>query len=247
GLTVTPGEGGGIRFTPFDDKGCSSVRSVRLDGNYPYLVWEVTAMRPVLPKTYKCFSVGILDPKAVNLSVVGDVRPGIYSSRPFAAAPDTNRLGASVFVASGANAVDISSIRMVKVPEQHLEMSSPSFAEKKHLDPGDPLTFTLTLKEPADDVVVSFYKNDMFYFGHVMTIGGRLYCWLKAKDGTDRKVWARTIPFENCVYGAWNKEDPIPLPAGAFLVEATVKRVGKPDQSFWTCNNVEFKMQLERP
>ena len=241
GLTVAPGEKGGVRFTPRDEKNYASSRGVRLDENYPYLVWEVLAMRPVLPKNYKAFSVGILNPKAVNLVLIGDVQPGIYSFRPFAAAPDTNRLGACVCVTSGANEVDIASIRMVKVPEQYLEMSSPSLAEKKRLDPGDPLTFTLTLKEPADDVVVSFYKHDMFYFGHVITIGGKLYCWLKANEGADRKVWTNTISFNDCVFGAWNKDDPIPLPAGTFLVEAVVKRAGKPDQSFWTCNSFEFR------
>ncbi|MDD5706275.1 MAG: hypothetical protein PHR35_10135 [Kiritimatiellae bacterium] len=44
-------------------------------------------------------------------------------------------------------------------------------------------------------------------------------------------------------YGAWNRQDPIPLPAGVFLIEATVKHSGKPDQSFGTCNSVEFKME----
>lgn len=242
GVAVTPGENGGIQFSPRGDKNYSSPRGVQLDAGYPYLVWEVTAVRPILPKAYKEFSVGFLDPKAANLTLVGDARPGIYSCQPFAAAPDPSRRGSCVCVTSGANEVVISSIRMVKVPAEHLEMSSPSFGTKKRLDHGDSLTFTLTLKEPADEVAVSFYKHDMFYFGHVVTIGGKLYCWLKADDGSGRKVWASTIRFADCVYGAWSQDKPIPFPPGAFLAEATVIRTGKPAQAFWTCNAFEFSV-----
>ena len=239
GLKVTPGKNGGIQFSSPDGQHTSVVRSVPFSEKYPYLVCEVTAGQPI--PGYQAFVIGFLDPKAVNLTLVGSVAPGIYTCRPFRAAPDPGAAGARVQLGLSFNTIQVASLRMVKKPEQFIELDSPAFKKKRRLDPGDPLTFSLRVKEPADDVVVRFYKNDMFYFGPVVTIGGKRYCWLKAKDGTDRKVWANTIQFKDCVLGVWNKEDPIPLPAGAFLVEAMVKRAGKPDQSLWTCSSFEFK------
>ncbi|MCC6581653.1 MAG: hypothetical protein IT440_14570 [Phycisphaeraceae bacterium] len=238
-LDVTAGESGGFSLCSPDNNHSGTAHGIAVDPAYPYLVWEIVLTKPT--EGYQAFGVDLLDKGSTIFSLVGPLRPGIYSFQPLAALPDLKPHKTTLRISIYNNTVNFTSIQMVRKPEQFLELASPSFAGKQRLDPGDPLTFNLTLTEPADDVVVSYYKRDMYYFGHVLTIGGKLHCWLNPTDGSDRKIWSNTIPFVNCVNGAWNKEEMIPFPPGFFLVEAVVKRKGKPDQTFWTCNSYEFK------
>ena len=84
---------------------------------------------------------------------------------------------------------------MVKKPDNYLEVRSPAFNEKKQFGPEDTLTFTMFLKEPAEDASIRFFSN---YTMREAKLNDNHFLQLKPEDD-EQKIWSATVTVKSMV------------------------------------------------
>ena len=120
-----------------------------------------------------------------------------------------------------------SDLKMVKVPENYIAVSSPAFTEKGSYGPGDKLRFTVTLKEPAEDVSVRLIHSDLLAS---VRLNGMEKLQLKPVDDT-QKVWTAEFTVKDLTSSRRLKSF-----SRGLLVRATVLGGSLPEPLWGTVN-----------
>lgn len=213
GLTATTAPGGGLMLSGTNDKQYALARYVPVIPAYPYLVWEVSRFTP--RPSYKAFGISMYGGNDFSFQMVTNVEPGLYA---FNALQDDEKPGDSKLLQLILYNSDIvlPYLKMVKEPDNYIQVTSPVFAQKKRLDIGDEVTFRVKLKEPTEDVSLTFYHS---YTMPQLRLNGERKLQLKPEDET-QKIWSATTIIRQV-------QDDLLKPGEAFepnrlLVKATI-------------------------
>lgn len=222
-------EGGFSVQSPSSDRHTTG-RHVKFDPQYPWLVWKIAEITP--GTGYRAFAMRALGGEAFGV-IVTHIQTGLYTVDVANAIP-TGR--PPYFRIELYNAtLKLKYIKLVKQPENYLQVTSPSFAAKKALDFGDELTFKVVLAEPAEDVSLRFYDT---YVMPQLAINGSQSLQLKPENANP-KIWSATIKIESCTGGRVKPN--LPFEPGGFAIKAVVLG-GKLDKPIWTFNPVKFRL-----
>ncbi|MCC6579791.1 MAG: hypothetical protein IT440_05070 [Phycisphaeraceae bacterium] len=203
--------------------------------SHPWLVWEVTDVktgRGYIDHTGPYLGL----PGRIMLGQISQPQPGIYAvdySRQLAG----KSLSLCYMRIDAANAVvTYASIKMVKTPENYIQITSPAFEGKSCLSPGDEVTFRVTLTEPAQDVSLHFFHG---YVMPSVQFNGQGYLQLMAAEGGDGKVWSANVQAQSLSRG--NLEKGKQYEPGQLLIKATILG-GQLKLPLWTGNPQPFNL-----
>ncbi|MCC6579193.1 MAG: hypothetical protein IT440_02040 [Phycisphaeraceae bacterium] len=210
---------------------------VKVDPAYPWLVWEVRDVQQVRGYVGFGFRIAFGNdvPPPMVLGQVSHLQKGIYAvdyTRQINQKADHRFFRLD----SAGSTVTCSYIKMVRQPENWIAMESPVFGTREQFEPGDELTFKVTLKEPAKDVSVKFFHN---YTMPPVTLNGQESMQLAASEGSDNKVWTTTVKAEELSRG--NLKIGKQFGPGELLVKATVLGGGI-KLPLWTGNPCVFSL-----
>ena len=230
---------GGLKFAPLPDGGGFSVESpsfeqnksfryVPISAEYPWFVFEITGIEQ------KPGYVGWSFPHISGLktfSQVNNPRKGYYALNVFEGAPGTNGArAAALYLYLYDLKLDLKYLKMVKIPDYCVEVTSAAFCAKKNFAPGDELKFTTRLKEPAEDVSLRFYDSNGM---RQLTLNGHDKLQLKPEDES-AKVWSAALMLES-IGCADDKE----IKADGIIVKATILG-GAFNEPVWGAINYPF-------
>jgi len=230
---VKEAPGGGIIFNAMGSLGVARYATGRyfaLDPAYPYLVWEITNFKneDTSRSFNAAFSSGL-----IGVGISSYIPKGTFVYNPF---PENNP-GKAVYnfrVDVPNCEVTFKYLKMVKVPESYLEVTSPAFSEKKRLDLGDTVTFKVILAKPAEDVSLTFFQA---YEMAQLKLNGTQILQLKPFEGNPN-IWQATIKIDSCE-GGWFPDKP--FAPGRLLIKTTILGGGIP-APLWTPNTYEFRL-----
>jgi len=198
GLKLLPdpeGEGFIIDSNSDVDKQATTGRYVAVNPDYPWMVWEITAVAPI-PGKY----VGLVMPGMTNVNdspqsaFAGNIPAGIFVKNiNDRGGVDKEKLCYLTIYAYNSK-INVKYIKLVKKPDYYVEMKSDTAAKKQKIEPGDNVTFKAYLKEPAEDVSLRFHHA---YMMPQLTVNGEQAVQLKAEEGSDGKIWSATIPLKS--------------------------------------------------
>lgn len=155
---------------------------------YPWLCWRITNVKTL--KGYRGLTVGSFS--GMNCNQVGEVSnilPGYYAVN-IAQNSNLKKPGTSYLrLDQHGLETTFEYFKMVKKPAYYIEVTSDAITANKPIEPGDEVTFTLNLKDPAEEATLSFYKA---YTMPKMKINGQAMIMMKPADKTN-KVWTATV------------------------------------------------------
>ncbi len=233
GLDVKAAEGN-LQFNAPDAVKVSTGRYVQAGATYPYMVFQIHDFKP-LPG-YHGFTI-FLSNQSPSLSLVSQINPGIYTLdlRSFLpASPATSFM--SLYLYNGQ--LTLSELSMVKLPDNFISTTSPKMKEKGFLGIGDDVTFTVTMKDAAEDVSLNFFDS---YGMPQLKINGEQTLQLKPKDAT-QKVWSATIKLQTIEGLRSTEKGQLPafhLMTKAVILGSTLK------QPLWTA--IPYPVHLNAP
>ena len=230
GIDITSAADGGFTIASHGDQGTATGRYIAVDPAYPYLVWEISGVTP--GEGYRGFVFRRGEKGAPAINMVTNIETGIF------VLPDpVETAGGPYYRLDLRNAgVTFKYIKRVKQPDYMIRLSSPAF-EKGYVAPGDEVTFDVEMKEPAEDVTLSFFDS---YTMPQLKINGAQKLQLKPKDKNDLKLWTATIPISE-ISGDRLKSGQQFGP-GRILIKATILGGGI-KVPLWTINPVEFRLK----
>jgi len=233
GLEVKAADGK-MQFNAPDAVKVNTGRYVQAGATYPYLVFQIHDFKP-LPG-YHGFTI-FLSNQSSSLSLVSQINPGIYTldlGSFLPASPATSFL--SLYLYDGQ--LTLSDLSMVKSPDNFISIISPKMKEKGFLEIGDEVTFTVTMKDAAEDVSLNFFDS---YTLPQLKINGEQTLQLKPKDAT-QKVWSATIKLQT-IEGLTSAKNgqlpPFHLMAKAIVLGGTLK------EPLWTA--IPYSVHLLPP
>ena len=141
---------------------------------------------------------------------------------------------AEIFFYNYTLKLTFSDLKMVKKPDNFIEVTSPAFAAKKQYTPGDKIRFTVTLKEPAEDVSVRLVFPDLLA---AVKLNGMGKLQLKPIDDT-QKVWSAEFEVKTLGPVRGVKE----FRRNTLLVRATILG-GAISEPLWGTINYPFKLK----
>ncbi|MBE6393939.1 MAG: hypothetical protein E7044_07795 [Lentisphaerae bacterium] len=158
---------------------------VPVSKDYPWLVFRLNSVK--VNPGYRTWTVRISALDRFNISQVSVQEPGYFACNVWEGAnlkkiPKT----AEIFFYNYTLKLTFSDLKMVKKPDNFIVVSSPAFESKKKYSPGDKIRFTVTLKEPAEDVSVRLVYPDLL---SAVKLNGMGKLQLKPTDDT-QKVWS---------------------------------------------------------
>lgn len=212
---------GGFSIAPRDGKkGHSTGRYVTLSREYPWTVFEITAVDDL-----NIGYIGYNFPwyyQATPYGIVSNPRTGYFVYNVFENAPKLKD-SKSAFLRLDLYGVRLhfKYIKQVKMPDFRIEVTSPVFAKKGTFTKGDKLTFTVFLREPAEDVTIRFYNA---YTLPALKIADSDVLQLKPLTNNDA-VWTT-----NATVGDLG---PNKINAGKIVMEAIILGGNMPD-SVWS-------------
>ncbi|MFA6931187.1 MAG: hypothetical protein WCT05_12750 [Lentisphaeria bacterium] len=183
-------EGGfSIGKTP-ELQGNSTYRNLPVSPEYPWLTFQITGFE-TLPGYRSWSFYPKVDGKMVF--ILGQItypKLGIYNvhlyDHPLLSLPDSQAL----FLLYIYNLqLNFAYLKMVKKPDNYLELHSSAFSEKKQYGPGDILKFTMCLKNPAEDASIRFFDH---YKINEARLNNNHFLQLKPEDD-EQKIWSATV------------------------------------------------------
>jgi len=228
-LVIEETEDGFIIKSPSFDRYAIG-RFFKFSPDYPYLVWEISKV--VYGDGYKaflmCFPVGVF-------GFEGNIFSGIFVVNMFQFGNIKDNEFCRIYLYD--TSLQFKYIKAVKKPDNYIEITSPQLKDKNYVGIGDELIFRLILKEPAEDVSLTFYQSEAT--GEIK-INNSSSLQLKPVDD-QQKIWTGKIKIESIDKPIGNKEGYI---KGKLLIKATVLG-GKVHLPIWTSNYFEIKTTKE--
>ncbi|MCX7917305.1 MAG: hypothetical protein N2589_04170 [bacterium] len=219
--------------SPSNDKH-SIGRYFKFSSEYPYLVWEIKKV--IYGEGYRDFLMAF--PNNV-FNFVTHIYPGLFVTNPFLSNKNIKNFEyCRIFLYN--TEIHFSYIKMVKKPEYLIEIESPAIKEKGYVEIGDEIIFKVILKEPAEDVSLTFYD---FYITHEIKVNNSSSLQLKPEDD-EQKIWIGKIKLEKIDKPSVKKDgkEIDTYSPGNFLIKATVLG-GKINVPIWTANYFEIKTE----
>ena len=227
------GEGFIIDSNSDADKQCCTGRYVKVAPDYPWMVWEITAVAPIQGKY-----LGLVMPIMTTMkdsptsAFAGNIPTGIFvkNINERGGVNQENLCFMSIYAYNSKT--NVKYIKLVKKPDYYVEMKSDIAAQKQKIELGDNVTFKVYLKEPAEDVSLRFYH---VYTMPQLSINGEQGVQLKSEDGSDGKVWSASIPLKS-ISGNYKSLKP-----GEFLIK-TVILGGQVKVPVWGTNTYPIEL-----
>jgi hypothetical protein len=225
---------GALQLNATDSKKYSIGRYVKINPDFPYLVFHIQSFVP--QSGYHAFNFGLTVGKDnPELMLVSQINPGTYVFDLSKYLPDSLATGYLRFdLYNGTLA--LSDLSMVKAPPDRIEITSPAFAKKGYIDLGDDITFTVYLQKKTEDASLTFYDS---YTMPQLKINGSQTLQLKPKDA-DQKVWSATINLKS-ISGIRSK--PKEQLASFHLMVKALVLGGTLKEPLWTA--LEYPVHLE--
>ena len=239
GVRLTKAEGGGFVFQA--KTGYAVGKYVDLDPAYPYLVWRITDVTPHV-EGYRGWTGPMLWAKPRRPQYVGQVahiQTGIFMidlRQTLGSTYEKQTLYLRMDLHGAA--LTFSYLKMVKGPEDLIEITSPAFAAKRRLDIGDDVTFRVKLAAPAEDVQFRLFNS---YTMPPIRLNGKHVLQGKPEDEPG-KIWSTTVKVEAA--GGGRAKKGVGYEPGRFLVKAVVLG-GQIKEPLWTANPVPFNIVKE--
>jgi hypothetical protein len=171
-------------------------------------------------------------------SLVSQITPGIYAldlSRFLSKLENYSYLRLDLYNAQ----LTLSDLSMVKTPPNRIAITSPAFAKKGYVEPGDEITFTVYLQEKTEDVSLTFYDS---YTMPQLKINDAQTLQLHPLD-TAQKVWSTTIKL-NSIKGV-NSTSKEQLASFHLVVKALVLG-GTLKEPLWTALPYPVHLQTQK-
>ena len=165
----------------------SITRKVAISPEYPYLVFETTSITPY--KGYRSWSVSLRELQSTFGSVTNG-EPGIVAVNCFenpARIPAGKQAHLLLYFYDFS--ADFKYIKMVKKPDNYITVTG-SFTEKKSINVGDKVKFTVYLKESAEEVSLKLLFKKWLY---TVKVNGNEVVELTPED-KEQKIWSAEIP-----------------------------------------------------
>ena len=158
---------------------------VPVSPEYPWLVFKIDSVKA--NPGYRTWNLRIRALDSFGAGQINTQDPGFFAFNIWEGAklkqiPKT----AELYFYNYTLKVTFSELKMVKQPDNFITADSPAFKEKKAFGPGDKIRFTVTLKEPAEDVSVRLIHPDLLF---AAKLNGMDKLQLKPTDDT-QKVWS---------------------------------------------------------
>ncbi len=193
----------------------STGKYMKLSPEYPWFCWKITDVKPL--KGYRGLTMGNfvgLDCNTVGM--VSRVLPGYYAVNIARNSKLTKPRDAFLRIDQHGFITTFGYMKMVKKPDFYIEIDSESIKADKPVKPGEEVTFTLNLKNPAEEASLSFYKS---YTMPKMKINGVSMLMMKPVD-KEKKVWVAKVKI-NSLSPEYKKGKP--YPRNAIIVKADVE------------------------
>ena len=171
----------GSGFSVEFEKNPTGGRYLSVSEEYPWFVYEISAVE--LKKGY-CQN-RIAFQRGSTHTQVGKIFPGIYAFNLYENSTQEKKGKPFMRIDQHGSKLAYRYMKMVKIPENYIQCSSDAFQSKKAFGAGDKLHFTVTLKDPAEDVTLSLFKS---YTMPQIKLGGEASLQLKPAD-KDGRVW----------------------------------------------------------
>lgn len=223
---------GGFKIKSPSSERYSIGRYFKLSPDYPYLVWEISKV--IYGEGYRGF--GMHFPGNV-FGFVSHMFPGIFVVNPFLVDKNLQEKLHFCRIYLYNTELHFKYIKMVKKPDYYIEITGPQLKEKGYVEVGDELYFRVILKEPAEDVSLTFYT---YYITQEVKINNSSCLQLKPED-EEGKIWGGKIKIESIAPPSDKKSS---YSAGEFLIKATILG-GKINVPLWTANYFEIKTKRE--
>ena len=172
-------DGKGFRVEP--EKKPAGGRYLSVSAAYPWFVYEITVVEP--KKGYRQNRIAFQG--GHSHTQIGRIFPGIYAFNLYENSTQEKKGKPFMRIDQHGLKLTYRYMKMVKIPENYIQCSSDAFLTKKAFGAGDKLQFTVTLKEPAEDVMLSFFKS---YTMPQLKLGGKAALQLKPADKEGR-IW----------------------------------------------------------
>jgi hypothetical protein len=191
-FTITPAKDKGFTFISDPAKkntttGCY----LPVSPEYPWFCWKITSVKKM--KGYRGLSVGnFLGLGCNRVNEVSNLLEGYYAVNIAQNSKLKKKAEKFLRVDQYGFETTFEYMKMVKKPDYYIEVTSDAINAAKAIEQGDTVTFTLNLKEPAKEAVLSFYKA---YTMPKMKINGKSSFTMKASD-KDNKVWTAQIKLD---------------------------------------------------
>lgn len=225
---------GNLQINSPDTTKVNSGRYVQISSEFPYMVFKIHDYKPF--PGYNGIAI-LLAGVAPTFGLVSQIQPGTYVFNLgsfFPPKPTTVYL--SLYLYGGQ--LTMSDLSMVKVPNNRIDITSPAIKAKGFIEIGDELTFTVTLKEAAEDVTLNYFDS---YTMPQLKINGEQTLQLKPTDAS-QKTWAATIKLKSIEN--LRSEDKGQLPADHLMVKALVLG-GALKEPLWT--TIPYPTHLQPP
>ena len=160
---------------------------VPVNPEYPYLVFETTAISPF--KGYRSWSVSLREFQS-GFGSVTNAEPGIAVVNCFENPAKLPAGGqANILFYFYDFKADFKYVKMVKKPDNYIAVTG-NFTAKKAIHPGDKVKFTVYLKESAEEVSLKLLFRKWLY---TVKVNGNEVVELIPED-KDQKIWSAEIP-----------------------------------------------------
>ena len=206
---------------------------VPVSKDYPWLVFRLNSVK--VNPGYRSWNIRISDLDKFNISQTSVQETGYFACNVWEGA-NLKKVptSAEIFFYNYTLKLTFSDLKMVKKPDNFIEVTSPAFAAKKQYTPGDKIRFTVTLKEPAEDVSVRLVFPDLLA---AVKLNGMGKLQLKPIDDT-QKVWSAEFEVKTLGPVRGVKE----FRRNTLLVRATILG-GAISEPLWGTINYPFKLK----
>ena len=206
---------------------------VPVSKDYPWLVFRLNSVK--VNPGYRSWNIRISDLDKFNVGQTSVQEAGYFACNVWEGA-NLKKVptSAEIFFYNYTLKLTFSDLKMVKKPDNFIEVTSPAFAAKKQYTPGDKIRFTVTLKEPAEDVSVRLVFPDLLA---AVKLNGMGKLQLKPIDDT-QKVWSAEFEVKNLGPVRGVKE----FRRNTLLVRATILG-GAISEPLWGTINYPFKLK----
>ena len=169
--------------------GHSIRRSVPISKEYPYLEFKTTSITPY--RGYKNWSVSFRELQS-SFGSITNAEPGVVVMNCFENLPKefTKNKANLMFYFYNFKA-DFQYLKMVKKPDNYITVSG-DFTQKKRIQSGDMVKFTVHLKNTAEEVVLKLLYKKYLYS---IKVNGSETIELTPED-KEQKIWSCQLPIK---------------------------------------------------
>ena len=226
----------GLRIKSPSSEKNKSIRYFKFSPEYPYLVWEITKVN--YGQGYR--AIGFHFPTSV-FGFVTNIYPGIFVVNPFLFNKELKEETKPCSIYLYNTEVYLKYIKMVKQPDNYIEIESADIEKKGYLEEGDEVLFRVKLKESCEDATLTFYHS---YGTNQVKINGSETLQLKPED-EEQKVWTAKIKINDIGKGRLSILKKTSYEKGTFLIKATILG-GEIKVPLWTSNWFEIKGSVKK-